>query len=33
MGDGTFSVVIDPGPMIETHLAAIEHAIGDTELA
>ncbi len=33
VGDGTFSVVIDPGPMIETHLAAIEHAIGDTELA
>lgn len=28
--DGGFSVVLDPGPIIETHLAAIVHALGDT---
>lgn len=25
-----FSVVIDPGPIIDTHLAAIEHALGES---
>ncbi len=33
VGDGAVSVVIDPGPLIDTHLAAIEHALGDTEPA
>ncbi len=28
---GTASIVIDPGPIIDAHLGAIEHALADTE--
>ena len=31
VADGGLSVVIDPGPVIESHLTAIEHAVGGTK--
>lgn len=33
VADNGYAVVLDPGPIIDTHLGAIEHAVGDNDVA